>query len=362
MEENLEKKGISIVKSLDTLTINSIAKKIATLLCSSFPEQNLNYNEIFITISRLNMYVAKMPPDMAVAKYDYKNSSIYISDKMDFHHLDKCLIHECIHAIQTKRDSKNNITTLGLCNFSLSSMPGMSFNEAAVQLMAEYCVQSSRDSVKYYGIELSTISPDYYPLECALISQIAYLVGKHALFHSTLYGDSLFKDTFISLTNKKCFLAVQKNMDIMMNLEESIALLNAKMEDEKTNTKMAFKIANKIVQTKNAITDLFIRTQNLMLTTYFDQYFCRIQTSKDIENLRNKLYQYKNYIGVTEGYTFFNDYYLKMMTFLEQKYDELNGIPNLPTVYHQNKFELALHKLKKLFKREKISDNYYSNQ
>lgn len=57
----LKKEGIEIVKSLDTLTVNSLAKKIANILSSSFPNLNLNANELFIKISRLNMYFAKLP-------------------------------------------------------------------------------------------------------------------------------------------------------------------------------------------------------------------------------------------------------------------------------------------------------------
>lgn len=356
IDASLKKEGITVLKSLDTLTINSIAKKIATLLCSSFPEQDLNYNEIFIAISRLNMYIAEMPQDMAVAKYYYKNSSIYLSNKMNFNHLDKCLIHECIHALQTKRNIKNDVVTLGLCDFSRSKMPGMSLNEAAVQLTTEHCINSKVDSVKYYGIELSTISPDYYPLECTIINQMAYITGKAALFNSTLYGNKVFENTFISLTSKKCFYTVQKNMDLIISLEENIAILNSKLEGGQVTSKTAFKIANQIIQVKNAITTLFIRTQNLILTTYFDEYFCRIQTSKDIENLRNKLYQYKNYIGVTDNYTFFNDYYLDMMSLLEKKYDELNGITTLPTIYTANKFKTIFNKLKNFFAGENSID------
>ena len=42
---------------------------------------------------------------------------------------------------------------------------------------------------------------------------------------------------------------------------------------------------------------------------------------------RRKLYDFKNYLGSTEGYTFFNDYYVNKMIDLENKYNLLeNGI------------------------------------
>ena len=51
---------------------------IAKKLVDNFPEQNFNYHELFCKISRLNMYIAKIPSGVA-AKYFYKNSSIYFS-------------------------------------------------------------------------------------------------------------------------------------------------------------------------------------------------------------------------------------------------------------------------------------------
>lgn len=57
----LKKEGIEIVNALDTLTINNLATQIAGILSSSFPNLNLDSKELFINISRLNMYFAKLP-------------------------------------------------------------------------------------------------------------------------------------------------------------------------------------------------------------------------------------------------------------------------------------------------------------
>ena len=57
----LKKEGIEIVRELDTLAVNTLAKNIANKLADSFPSLNLNSNELFIHISRLNMYFAKLP-------------------------------------------------------------------------------------------------------------------------------------------------------------------------------------------------------------------------------------------------------------------------------------------------------------
>ena len=61
IESDLRKDGIEVMEKLDTLKINSLANNISTKLCETFPQYNLNQNELFIKLSRLNMYKAKMP-------------------------------------------------------------------------------------------------------------------------------------------------------------------------------------------------------------------------------------------------------------------------------------------------------------
>lgn len=61
VESELKKDGIEVIQKLDTLKINSIARNVSMKICETFPEYNLNQNELFIKLSRLDMYKAKMP-------------------------------------------------------------------------------------------------------------------------------------------------------------------------------------------------------------------------------------------------------------------------------------------------------------
>ena len=61
IETDLKKDGIEVTKPLNTLKINSIAKNISEKICQSFPNYGFNQNDLFIKLSRLNMYRAKMP-------------------------------------------------------------------------------------------------------------------------------------------------------------------------------------------------------------------------------------------------------------------------------------------------------------
>ena len=51
VESDLRKDGIEVIKKLDTLRINSIARNISIRLCETFPNFNLNQNDLFINHS-----------------------------------------------------------------------------------------------------------------------------------------------------------------------------------------------------------------------------------------------------------------------------------------------------------------------
>ena len=106
IKSDLKKDGIEVVEKLDTLKINSIAQNISSKLYETFPQYQLNQNELFIKLSRLNMYKAKMPEGMAEANYFYKNSSIYFNEHIDDEDIEEFAVHECIHYIQEVKDKK----------------------------------------------------------------------------------------------------------------------------------------------------------------------------------------------------------------------------------------------------------------
>lgn len=346
----LKREGIEIIKPLDTMMVISIAKSVATKLTISFPEQNLNYDELFIKLSRLNMYVAKMPHNIACAKYYYKNYSIYFSDDIDFLNIDSYAVHECIHYLQELRDNNQNLIKLGLCDFTDSKLPGMALNEAAVQLMSSKALNEKIDTVKYFDITFPTSSPYYYALECNLINQMAYVTGEYSLFNSTLYSNDNFKRNFISLTSEKTFYKVQSNLDKLMELEDTLSSESIELENNDISLKVINKIENDIANLRIKINELFINTQNLILTSYFDNNLKSIVNLEQVDNYRRKLYNYKDLIGITENYTFFNDYYVQKMAELEKKCSAFENNEELSLVpIKRSLFSIIISKIKRLF-------------
>lgn len=81
IEKDLKKDGITIIKPLDTLSSTIIAKFVSEKFISFFPFSQFRYHDLFVKISRLNMYIADIPNGMSEANYFYKNSSIYFKNR-----------------------------------------------------------------------------------------------------------------------------------------------------------------------------------------------------------------------------------------------------------------------------------------
>lgn len=271
INSTLRKEGIEDIKPLKTLEINKIASSISEKICSAFPEHNINKSDLFIAIARLNMYTAKMPQDHSAAKYFYKNNSIYFSNDMNFDNISTLALHESIHFIQEVRNKSGKLLRMGLYNISKNNS-GMAINEAAVQLMASIANLSKIDFVKYYDLDIETESPDYYPIECALIKQMLYFTGSYALFHSTLYGDDIFKNTFITKSSPKVYTKIEYNFDLLFHYEELLSSEMANLmsfNDSNLNFKKINYINLKIRNIKKIISKITLETQELIMTNCF---------------------------------------------------------------------------------------------
>lgn len=356
IESDLRKDGIRVVDILDTMSVNRIAHNIATKLCDTFPELCFNETDLFTKLSRLSMYRATMPEGMAEANYFYKNTSIYFNEKIAFEDLEEFAIHECIHYIQEIKDKKNNLVRMGLCNFDNLKIVGMGLNEAAVQYITSKVIGIEKDYVKYFGVSFSTISPSYYPLECNLIEQMAYITGESVLYDSTFTSNDKFKKAFIKLTSEDTYDKVEYYIDQILELEENIIKLGNKFSSFDERNKKVDKIVSKTETYKVKIADYYIKAQNTIIKNYFDKAFKAISNLEELDNYRRKLEHYREFIGLVDGYTFFDDYYTEKMSALEHKCNVLEngGIETALEYKKPNKFVSWLRAIKNLLTGDKI--------
>ena len=226
---------------------------------------------------------------MSEANYFYKNESIYFNCDIPNEDLDEFAVHECIHYIQEVKDKKNHLIRMGLSDYRELKVTGTGLNEASVQLMASYANKMEKEFVKYYGISFETISPSYYPLECCLVNQLAYLIGEDVLFESTLNSNDKFKDKFVKDTSIKTFLCVQSALDTLIDTEEEIVELNNKIIELDDGDKRYEGLAGKVSELKNEILLTFLRTQNMIISNYFNKAIKNVKTLEEVEEYFQKL-------------------------------------------------------------------------
>lgn len=345
IESDLKKDGITVVGKLDTLSVNSISRDIAEKLCKAFPNQNFIFQNLFIALSRIPMYIADIPEGFAEATYFYKNSSMYFKQGLKLEELEKFAVHEFIHYLQEIKDKKGHLVRLGLCDFGELKICGMALNEGAVQYMASKALNTEQEIVKYYGISLPTNSPSYYPILCNLVAQMAYITGEEALYDSTFYGSSVFKEKFANLCGVDSLLKIESNMDKIMEAEEKAIKLNNKLMYDELEVMKAQKVAKKVENYKKKIKEIFFETQKLIFTSFFNAQFNKILTTADIDEYRLRLYNYKNYIGISDDYSEFNEFYINKMMDLDAKYEKIINNTNL-TVVSNSKIAKFFRKVK----------------
>ena len=349
IQKDLQKSGITVISELDSLIKNDIIKNVSRRIIETFPDYELNEEDLINKLSKLKMYRAKMIEGMAEANYYYKNSSIYFNEHIEFEDLEEFAIHECIHYLQEQKDENNNLLKMGLCTYKNKKTLGLSLNEAAVQYTASMIIGIEPDFEKYYNITLYTPSPAYYPLECSLLNEILYFTGKDTLFKSTLFSTDDFKNSICKMSSEKIYGKIENIFDEILKLEENIIKLNNKISIlEDGNTKID-KINKKISKTKQKIASDFMEVQNTIIENFFNYEFSQIQNLEQLENLRHRLYKFSDIIGATSDYKFFDNYYALMMNKLEHKYNILeNG--GTETALESKSYNVIIEFFKKIFR------------
>ena len=362
----LEKNGIKVVCPVSAYNVSQIASYVANHLYARFPTLKISYNILYNEISHIPMYIAQMPVGMADACYFYKNSSIYFRAGLKFDTVERLAFHECIHHFQEVKDNKGVLRKLGLCTYAKGRAFGNSMNEAAVQFMTSYGTFEKRDVVKYYDVTFPTDSPSYYPMLVNLIKQISYLTGYATLFESTVYANDAFFNKFKEEFGTKSAYKIQEGFDKLLEVEEKIIRINNKMQTKDLSAKRLKKYTDNVNNLKLDLKRIFFNTQNLIITSYFDNRTRQIKNVEQINEYRICLYNYSNLIGTSHNYSFFNDYYIAKMSELDKIYEKLTN-PSMALSIRpedgvaKSRFRRFVNAIKKLFGLNKQAE-FFKNE
>lgn len=331
----LKKEGIRVIGQLNNVEMNKIASNISSKIANAFSEHNISQRDLYDEISRLNMFIAEMPEDTAVAKYFYKNNSIYFSSTMDLSNLNDLAVHECLHYMQELKNKNGKLLRLGLYNLDGVVRHGMALNEAAVQHMASVATGSKIDTVKYYNMTLNTESPDFYPILTALLNEMTYFTGTYPLYHSTLFSNDVFKNTFIAKSNAKAYSKIETNFDLILTYENSLAKEINKLQacsEDVNNINKVKRINSRIVDYKQIILDKTIETQNMIITNCFETGYSMIKSLEDISNFELSLQTFRSVLITTKDYSFYDKFCSDMTEKLDEKREFILKYGNILTL------------------------------
>lgn len=326
----LKKLGIEVIEKVKDIDVVDIANQVSSKLIITFPKSNLDFMNIYTILISTNMYYANIKENMSKANFYYKNSNIYFSKEIDIENIDEYLFHECIHKIQEHKNKKNKLTRMGICEINELSIKAMALNEAAIQYITTKCLENNEKIINIYDISFVTKS-NYYPILTSLISQIALLIGDNILVDSTINSNEDFKIEMIDEFGEKNYVLIERNFEEILNSKNEILNNGENVEI----------LSQKIKQ-------MYLKTMNVIYTSYFDNLLCRINTEIEAEFAIQKLIYYNEFIKENSGYEDFLIYFDKMKLKFENKKNEIKNSVAL-VVIKQNKILNIFKRLKKLF-------------
>lgn len=292
--KKLNKYGIINIKKVDTLSMNKICAKLSKYLEDTLKTHNLNLEDLFIKLSRMNMFFADFNEANVKAKYIPEYMGIFLKEDTDIENLDSSVMHEALHYIQSQFDDKNNLVSMGLIKkVKFKKQKNIALNEAATQTLASIALNEKPSSSLYFDISFIAPSKDYYPIETALIKQMMFFTGSYPLYNSTIYGNTLFEDTFKTITSENVFDFISDEMENLIFYQDEISKLYQK-QTSKIPTFLKNYIKKRIDIIKINIQNTALNIQDAIYQNSFNNQINKIQTMEDCKDIRARLESFSN--------------------------------------------------------------------
>ena len=354
--------GISNITEISAKDRHTISKKAVDLIYPVVSEFNISKEMLFNSLGKSNMYLANFD-DLSMGKYDYTTNSIYFSNDLDISKLDSSVIHEILHFFQAELTEDNFLIRMGLFKPSKLFRPekGLGLNEASVQYIASTIVKEVPDHVKYYELELTTPSSNYYPIETAIIRQMCFFTGTYPLFFSTLFSTDLFEKTFKTITSEENYNYIEEKLTYIVQLQEKLSDVYSTIHTHNQAESKKISVLNNITNLKNKLRETVLDVQKIIYTSAFANELDKIETVQDIVNMKALISNFENYIINYEGDYSFEQFKDKINIELNNKLALIEAygnysfalkarkdILNLPKIYSQSFIKTFFSKIKLL--------------
>lgn len=354
--------GISNITEISAKDRHTISKKAVDLIYPVVSEFKISKEMLFNSLGKSNMYLADFD-DLSMGKYDYTTNSIYFSNDLNITNLDSSVIHEILHFFQAELTEDNFIIRMGLFKPSKLFRPekGLGLNEASVQYIASTIVKEVPDHVKYYELELTTPSSNYYPIETAIIRQMCFFTGTYPLFFSTLFSTDLFEKTFKTITSEENYNYIEEKLTYIVQLQEKLSDVYSTIHTHNQAESKKISVLNNITNLKNKLRETVLDVQKIIYTSAFANELDKIETVQDIVNMKTLISNFENYIINYEGDYSFEQFKDKINIELNNKLALIEAygnysfalkarkdILNLPKIYSQSFIKTFFSKIKLL--------------
>ncbi len=341
INKKLENMGINVKGRVEDSTVEAIAKDITKKIKLQFPDDDLNYLDIYEKIVRTPMYYAIITDGLSKANYYYKNSSLYFDESKEISDIEEFIFHECIHIIQEYKDKKGKLVRIGLCEVNEITIKAMALNEGAVQYVVTNALHLQDKELTVYGIVINGKS-NYYPLITNIINQLAFLLGERILVDSTLNSNENFKIEIIDNIGEGAYNLIEKNTNEILKIKNDI------LEMQKNVNLEEIEYQEKLKEYTLEIQKLYLDTQNAIYMGYFNNIFKRAENVDDVNEIKTTLNKYSNLIGRTNDYNEFDIFYKSYIDKANSKIDDFMNRKSL-VVFGDNFIVRLFRKIKKLF-------------
>lgn len=354
--------GISNITEISAKDRHTISKKAVDLIYPVVSEFKISKEMLFNSLGKSNMYLADFD-DLSMGKYDYTTNSIYFSNDLNITNLDSSIIHEILHFFQAELTENNFLIRMGLFKPSKLFRPekGLGLNEASVQYIASTIVKEVPDHVKYYELELTTPSSNYYPIETAIIRQMCFFTGTYPLFFSTLFSTDLFEKTFKTITSEENYNYIEEKLTYIVQLQEKLSDVYSTIHTHNQAESKKISVLNNITNLKNKLRETVLDVQKIIYTSAFANELDKIETVQGIVNMKTLISNFENYIINYEGDYSFEQFKDKINIELNNKLALIEAygnysfalkarkdILNLPKIYSQSFIKTFFSKIKLL--------------
>lgn len=296
-----------IIEEIPQYKVNKIANEIAIRIINVFSDLKEEYTELLKKLEQCKISIVKFE-DENIEHY-YNNGTIYLSNKIYTNSINEVLVIEFLHFLQEGKEQS--------C-----------FLESLNKFVTKLLTQELKERMNIFGIFLSSLIEGDYALLVNLVMQIDFLLGKKELVQTIINKTN----DYFTLINKVFNSNTEKLITDFKKLHY--------LEIEYKKTDDLYKI-------EQEIKELYFNIQNYIMKSYFYYAVTNISNEEDIEKIKEKLEEIKNYRGVVEEDKFYEECYYKITEKLNKKEKEYNkrNSKNALAIIYNNKIVALIKRI-----------------